>query len=87
MFDEAIEPEVFAHVFEEVFLIPSGEHGGGGACQVTAVIGAQDRGLVAGFAQGSDFTNPEAVGQPGAAFGELECAFFSVGMGKCLCFF
>ena len=39
---------------------------------------------MAGFAQGSDFTNPEAVGQPGAAFGELECAFFSVGMGECL---
>ena len=37
-----------------------------------------------GFAQGADFTNPEAVGQPGAAFGELECAFFSVGMGECL---
>jgi hypothetical protein len=40
--------------------------------------------LVAGFAQGPDFTHPEAVGQPGAAFGELECAFFSVGMGECL---
>jgi hypothetical protein len=26
----------------------------------------------------------EAVGQPGAAFGGLECAFFSVGMGECL---
>ena len=36
------------------------------------------------LAQGADFTNPEAVGQPGAAFGELECAFFSVGMGECL---
>ena len=30
MFDEALEPIVFTHVFEEVFLIPSGEHGGGG---------------------------------------------------------
>ena len=29
VFDEAVEPVVFAHVFEEVFLIPSGEHGGG----------------------------------------------------------
>jgi hypothetical protein len=43
--------------------------------------------LVAGFAQGSDFTIPEAVGQPGAAFGELEFAFFSVGEGDCLRFF
>ena len=30
VFDEAVEPVVFAHVFEEVSLIPSGEHGGGG---------------------------------------------------------
>ena len=37
--------------------------------------------------EGSDFTDPKAVGQPGAAFGELECAFFSVGMGECLRFF
>ncbi len=36
------------------------------------------------FAQGADFSNPVAVAQPGAALGELECAFFSVGMGDCL---
>jgi len=33
VFDEAIEPVVFAHIFEEVFLIPSGEHGGANAFQ------------------------------------------------------
>ena len=58
-----------------------------GAHKASGVVAGLVAGLVAGFAQGADFTNPEAVGQPGATFGELECALFSVGMGDCLRFF
>jgi len=35
---------VLAHVFEEVFLMLSSEHGGGG--YVAAIVGAEDGGLV-----------------------------------------
>jgi hypothetical protein len=60
--DELIQSVVLAHVFEEVFLIPSGEHGGGSGGQGAAVIGAQDGGLVALFVETAEFAQPEAVG-------------------------
>ena len=48
MLDETVQSVVLAHVFEGIFLMPSGEHGGGGCgCDVAAEIGAEDGGLVA----------------------------------------
>ena len=60
---------MLAHVFEEVFLIPSGEHGGGGGGEVAAIVGAEDGGLVAGVVEFAEFAQPQATCQAGAAFG------------------
>jgi len=72
VFDETIQPVVLAHVFEEIFLMPSGEHGGCGGFDFAAKIGAENGGLVAFFVEPADFADPEAVAEEGAAFGKGE---------------
>jgi hypothetical protein len=68
---------VLAHVFEEVFLTPSGEHGEADALQRIDIIGGKDGDLVAVFFELAQFTQPEAVAEEGAAFGQQEGAFFA----------
>lgn len=53
---------VLAHVFEEVFLMPAGEHGGGEPAFFTHIIGAQYGGLMAAFGVAfADLAQPVAV--------------------------
>ena len=60
--DQTVQPVVLAHVFEEVFLMPSGEHGGGLGLDPAEVAGAEDGGLVADFIEFANLAQPEAVG-------------------------
>ena len=78
--NQTVDSVVLAHIFEIVFLIPSGEHGCRAAAQGAFIIGAQNGGLVAVFTQMPDLAHPESVAQTGAAFGEFECAGFAVGV-------
>ena len=68
---QAVQRVVFTHVFEEIFLRPSGKHGGRHRAEIGAVVGGQDGGLMAALGQFADLAQPQLAGQEDAAFGQL----------------
>ena len=79
---QAVQAIVLTHVFEEVFLIPTGEHGGGRGSQIAAVIGAQDGALMAAFVEPAQLSHPQAIAQAGATFGEAQGGDFAIGVSE-----
>src|SRR5262245_55189560 len=69
---------MLAHITEEVFLAPSGEHGRRNAAQVRVVIGAQNGTLRTALRALADFPHPQIVGEPYAPFGQLEVDLLAV---------
>ena len=69
---------VLPHIFEKVFLAPSGEHCSGDLAQIRAVIGADDRVLESFFGQMTHFTHPELIGELEAAFGHFHGDLFPI---------
>ena len=69
-------------VSPERFLMPSGEHGSRQGFDRAEVAGAEDRCLMAAFVEFANLAKPEAVGEAGAALGELEGDFLAVDEGQ-----
>jgi len=76
---QPVEGEVFTHVFEKVFLTPPRTHPHGQSARFTGlIIGGKDADLGTVGAAAADFTQPQAVQQARAAFGEVHGDFFAV---------
>lgn len=58
---QGIKAIVLAHIFEEVFLTPPPEHGGGDPVRRLAVIGRQDGALMAFAVEVAHFAQPQPV--------------------------
>lgn len=84
MLDQAVNGVVFPHVFEEVFLRPPREHPHRNGPQFGPIIGGEHTHLMAALFPLSDFTNPQAVAQTGATFGQAEGDGLAVGQEEWL---
>ena len=75
---QAINGIVLLHILEEVFLAPPCEHGRGDTGKIAAVVGRENRALMAARVAVAHFAHPQAVGEAHAAFGQLEGDFLGV---------
>ena len=77
--DQVVQPIVFSHITEEVFLRPSGEQGDRQCGHGRLKVCGQQRSLMTAFGELADLAHPELVRQLRATLGQLPRYGFASG--------